>query len=96
LDGAFLRCDGGQGGGELGVALLFAVGGLIERGFLLGERDGKLSGVAVLGSPGVGKQGYGEEGGGEKDSVHGGIWHCFFGQGSSLPLLLCLRDRWNE
>jgi hypothetical protein len=63
FDGLLLRLDGGEGGGELRVALLFLVGCLLDDLILRGECGGELLGVATGGSPGVGEQGYGERGG---------------------------------
>jgi hypothetical protein len=82
LDGALLVLDGGQGGGELRVALGFAIAGLLDHFVLRGQGDCELLGIVASGAPGVGEEGAGDQGGDEDDEVScglHGVWRLVVG-----------------
>ena len=79
LDGALLRGNRGQGGGELRIALFFAVGGLLKGDLLRRERGGELRGVAARSMPGIRKKGNSDKRYTEKDTVHSSIYHSHLG-----------------
>ncbi len=73
LDGAFFGLNGGESGGELRVALLFAIAGLLDGRILRGQGGGELLGVVTRRSPGIGKESYGDQGGDENDEIECGL-----------------------
>ena len=73
LDGSLLRLDGGEGGGELRVALRFAIASFLDHLVLRGEGGGELLGIVAGGAPGVGEESYGDGCGGEDDNVECGF-----------------------
>lgn len=70
-DGARLRVDRVERGGELRVTLLFPIGGRLELRFLRGESGRELLRVVARGAPGVGEESGGNDGGAQKDYVEG-------------------------
>jgi hypothetical protein len=72
-DGAFLRVDAGERGGELRVAIFFAAGGVVNRGVLSGERGGEMLRVASRTAPGAGDERERGQRGGEHGEMERGF-----------------------